>query len=258
VEFFDLVNISERYIELASPTTPEKIVQFGKYLRLQEDSRVIDFACGYAEALVLWAEHFGITGLGVEAREHACERARHKIAEKGLGDRIEIVCARAADYSFEEQAFDAATCIGASFIWGGYRPTIRAMRRAIRREGRLGIGEPYWLRDSVPPQVAARETSTHREIELLHIARQEGFDFEYVIRSSHDDWDRYEAGNWHGLIRWIEENSEHPERDQVIQHLHKLQDDYLTYGREYIGWAMYVLAPQLYRQKNSTNSTNPE
>ena len=254
MEFFDLVNISERYMELASPTTPDKIVQFGKHLMLHAGSRVIDFACGYAEALVLWAEHLGITGIGVEVREHACERARRKITEKGLGDRIEIVCARAADYSFNEQAFDAATCVGASFICGGYRPTIRAMRRAIRREGRLGIGEPYWLKDSVPPQVAAREASIHREIELLHIARQEGFDFEYAVRSSHDDWDRYEAGNWQGLVRWLEENPDHPERDEVIAHLHKLQDEYLNYGREYLGWAMYVLAPQLYRQTDATDA----
>jgi hypothetical protein len=101
----------------------------------------------------------------VDVREHACERARRKVSEKGLNDRIEIVCAGGADYAFEEQAFDAATCIGASFIWGGYRPTICAMRRAIRGEGRLGIGEPYWLRDRIPARYAARETSVHRECE---------------------------------------------------------------------------------------------
>jgi len=254
VEFFDLVNISERYMELVNPSTPEKTVQFGQYLRLHEGSRVIDFGCGYAEALVLWAEHFGIVGTGIEVREYACERARKRVAEVGLKNRIEIVCANAAQYTFEEQAFDAATCIGASFIWGGFRPTIHAMRQAIRKGGRLGIGEPYWLRNSIPTQYAAQQTSVHSEHELLQIARQEGFDLEYVVRASHDDWDRYEAGNWHGLIRWIEENPEHPERDEVIAHLHRIQDDYLNYGREYLGWAMYVLAPQLYRQTDSTDA----
>jgi SAM-dependent methyltransferase len=243
MEFFDLVNISECYMELVNPSTPEKTITFGQFLRLREGSRVIDFGCGYAEALVLWAEQFGIVGTGIEVRDHACERARRKVSERGLGDRIEIVCANAADYAFEAQAFDAATCIGASFIWGGFRPTIRAMRRAIHVEGRLGIGEPYWLRDSVPASYAAQQTSVHSERELLQIARQEGFDFEYVVRASHDDWDRYEADNWHGLIRWVEENPDHPERGDVIDHLHKIQDDYLIYGREYLGWAMYVLAP---------------
>jgi hypothetical protein len=30
----------------------------------------------------------------------------------------------------------------------------------------------------------------------------------------------------------------------VIAHLRRTQDDYLTYGREYLGWAMYALAPR--------------
>ena len=246
MEFFDLVNISERYMELVNPSTPEKTITFGKFLRLREGSRVIDFGCGYAEPLVLWAEHFGITGIGIDVREHACERARKKIAQKGLGDRLEIVCGKGADYPFEEGAFDAATCIGASFVWGGYRPTIRAMKRAIRAEGRLGIGEPYWLKDGVPAAYAEQVGSIYSEHELLQIAREEGFDFEYVVRANLDDWDRYEADNWHGLIRWINENPDHPEREQVIAHLHKIQDEYLTYRREYVGWAMYVLAPRCY------------
>ena len=83
----------------------------------------------------------------------------------------------------------------------------------------------------------------HTEYELLQITREEGFDLEYVVRASHDDWDRYETGNWYGLIRWIEENPDHPERQDVIDHLHKAQDEYLRYGREYLGWAMYILNP---------------
>lgn len=247
MEFFDLVNISERYMEIVNPSTPEKIVKLGRFLRLREGSRVIDFGCGYGEALVLWAKQFGIHGTGIDVRQHVCERAKRKVAAKGLSDRIEIVCGKGADYVFEEQAFDAATCIGASFIWDGYRSAIRAMKPAIRPGGRVGIGEPYWTRDRVPPEYAAQMPSIHTEYQLLQMAREEGFDFEYVIRASHDDWDRYEADNWHGLIRWIEENPEHPERGEVIAHLHRIQDQYLKYEREYVGWAMYVLAPRDYR-----------
>jgi SAM-dependent methyltransferase len=241
---FDLVDISEQYMELASPTTPAKILTLGRYLRLAPGIRVIDFACGYGEALALWAEEFGITGVGVEVREHACRRANAKLSERELGDEVEIVCVPAADYAFEKQTFDVATCIGASFVWGGYRPTIHAMREAVRPGGRLAIGEPYWKSDDVLPRYRAQEPSVHSELELLQIAHQEELEFEYVVRASQDDWDTYEAGNWHGLIRWLEDNPEHPEREFVLEHLHKIQDDYLTYGRPYLGWAMYVLAPQ--------------
>ncbi len=247
MDFFDLVNISERYIELINPSTPEKIIEFGKYLRLSEGSRVIDFGCGYAEPLVLWAEKFGISAIGIDVREQVCDRARRKVSGKGLSERIEIVCGKGADYRFDEFSFDAATCIGASFVWGGYKPTLQAMKRAIRPGGRLGIGEPYWRKSAVPPRYAGQESAIHTELELLHISRGEGFDFEYVVRADTDDWDRYEAGNWHGLIRWLEDNPEHPERTDVIKHLHKNQDEYLGVRRECMSWAMYVLAPMAYR-----------
>lgn len=81
------------------------------------------------------------------------------------------------------------------------------------------------------------------EKELFDFSREEGFEIEYVLRSSTDDWDRYEADNWYGLVRWIEENPDHPELQEVIDHLHKVQDEYATFGREYFGWALYILNP---------------
>jgi SAM-dependent methyltransferase len=242
MEFFDLVNISERNIEIIDPLTPEKVLTVGKYLRLREGARVIDFGCGYAEQLALWAEHYGISGVGIDVREHVCERARRKLADRGLSERIEIVCAKGAEYSFEEGSFDVAVCLGATFIWSGFKPTVRALKRAIRGSGRIAVGEPYWKTDNVPAEVKAAEPGFMTERELVDIVRKEDLDLAYVVRSSHDDWDTYEASNWDGLLLWLDENPDHPERDDVIRHLHKIQDEYVGYVREHMGWAVYVLA----------------
>ncbi|MDD5704086.1 MAG: class I SAM-dependent methyltransferase, partial [Dehalococcoidales bacterium] len=141
MEFFDLMGISHRYMEILGPSSPEKISKLGKLLKLKKGSRVIDFGCGCAEPLTLWAEEFGITGIGIDISRDFCERARKKLAMRGLSDQIEIVCSPAADYVFEEGAFDAATCIGSTFVFDGYQQTIQAMKRAVRQNGRLGIGE---------------------------------------------------------------------------------------------------------------------
>lgn len=242
MNFLELKDISERCLELVNPTSPEKILIVGRVLGLNEGDHVIDFGSGYGEVLALWAQHFGISGIGIDLREKACERARRKMAEGGLADRIQIVCGNAAEYPFEAHAFDAAACIGASFIWNGYRPALRKLKEAIKPNGKVAIGEPYWRTTAVPPEYSRNET-VHTEYELLRIAREEGFDFEYVVRAGHDDWDHYEAGNWRGLVRWIDENPDHPERQQVIEHLHQSQDEYTRYAREYFGWAIYVLNP---------------
>jgi len=243
MEFLDLMSISHRDMEILNPSSPEKIIKLGKMLGLKEGSRVIDFGCGCAEPLALWAEQFGITGVGIDICKDFCDRATKKLALKGLSGRIEIVCASGADYQFEEAAFDAATCIGATFVFGGYRQTIQAMRRAVKKTGRLGIGETYWLYDQVPPDYAQQQTSTLTERELLKITRDEGFELEYVIRASGDDWARYASDNWHGLVRWLEENPTHPDRGQVFRHFRTSQDDELLLQHRYMGWAMYCLAP---------------
>jgi SAM-dependent methyltransferase len=245
MDFFDLVDISERYMELVNPSSVEKILRLGKFLRLQEGSQVIDFGCGFAEPLVLWAETFGIQGVGIEIRSLACERAREKVVMRNLATKLEIVCMDASRYQFEAQSYDAATCLGASFIFGGFQQTIQALAKAIKPGGRMAIGEPYWKTSLVPPDYAQKEIVVHTETELYRIARDQNFDFEYLIRASQDDWDRYEADNWHGLVRWLEDNPIHPEREEVHAHLNKIQEEYFSFGREFLGWEMIVLAQKL-------------
>lgn len=243
MEFFDLMCISHRYMELLDPTTPEKIVQLGKLLKLKKGSRVIDFGCGCAESLILWAEKFDIIGVGIDISRDFCNRAKDKLATKGLSGQIEIVCSPASDYTFEEGSFDAATCIGATFAFGGFQQTIKAMKRAVHQNGRLVIGETHWLSNQVHPQYAQKQASTYTEPELAEFTRKEGFELEYIIRSSRDDWDRYVSDSWYGLIRWLEENPMHPDREQVFKFFRADQDDYLQFQSQYMGWALYCLAP---------------
>ncbi|MCW5850161.1 MAG: hypothetical protein KIT87_08765 [Anaerolineae bacterium] len=90
MKFLDLKDIAERDMELVNPTSAEKVLAVGRALGLNAASRVIDFGSGYAEMLTLWAEAFGIAGDGVELRPLACERARRKLTEHGLADRIQF------------------------------------------------------------------------------------------------------------------------------------------------------------------------
>jgi SAM-dependent methyltransferase len=244
MDFFELKNISERYLELLNPTTPEKILMAGRVAGMRKGSRVIDFGSGFGEALVLWAKAFGISGLGIDIRPAACERARAKIKAQGLADQIEIVCGNAGEYPVEPQSCDIAACIGATFCWkGGFKEALRAMRQAVKPGGRLIVGEVHWLGSQVPPEYAQRESSITTEYELLQMARAEGLEIIYVLHSSHDDWDHYESENWRGLSVWLDENPTHPQREDVLQHLHESQEEYLRYEREYLGWALYVLKP---------------
>src|SRR5512136_438273 len=102
MDFFDLMSISHHYMEILNLSTSEKIIKLGKLLKLKKGNRVIDFGCGCAEPLTLWAEEFSITGIGIDISRDYCDRARKKLAMRGLSNQIEIVCSSGADYIFEE------------------------------------------------------------------------------------------------------------------------------------------------------------
>lgn len=239
--FFDLVDISEKYMDIINPSSREKLLKIGSVIGLKPGQRVLDLGCGFGETLALWADVYGINGVGIDIRKAACERAVRKMIDRGLSDRIEIVCQDAASYVFEHGSFDAAVCIGATFIWpDGFRDTLQVLSSAVKSSGRLVIGEATWRNSRVPPELALKEKFP-TEPELLQIIREEEAELLYVIHASQDDWDRYESDNWYGLIRWLEENPGHPDALQVAQHLHTTQEEYLTVGREFYQWALYAL-----------------
>ena len=66
-----------------------------------------------------------------------------------------------------------------------------------------------------------------------------------MIRASDDDWANYEADNWRGLNAWLRDNPDHPDRAQVIAWLRTEQVNHLRWGREYLGWAQYILTPRI-------------
>lgn len=64
-----------------------------------------------------------------------------------------------------------------------------------------------------------------------------------ILRSSEEEWDRYESANWRGLLEWLDAHPAHPERREVLAHLHAIQEEYFTFGRRYLGWMLLALTP---------------
>jgi SAM-dependent methyltransferase len=241
MDFFELVEISTRHLELTTPAAQEKLWSIGHYLGLSAETRVIDFGCGYGRTLALWAKDFGISGIGVDLHAFLCQRARERMSQAGLAEKIEIVCANALEYNFEPGGFDVVVCLGATFIWGGYHQALRRLKSALRESGKIVVGEPYFTQEKSPVELVKFEGDLHTEYQLLQISREAGLEVEFVVRASRDDWDRYVSASWYGLLRWISENPTHPERQYVIDYLHKRQDMYTRYQSEYEGWAIFVL-----------------
>src|SRR3954451_18336579 len=113
----DFHELGERDHELQNPTSTDKIRLLGDYLRLEADSRVLDIGCGKGGPAVVLASTFGCRIVGVELREVFADAARTRLAAAGVEPLVDVHTADAKEFPLEPEGFDAAVCIGASFVW---------------------------------------------------------------------------------------------------------------------------------------------
>jgi SAM-dependent methyltransferase len=233
-----LWEVAERDHELQNPTSPEKIRLLGDYLRLTGESRVLDVACGKGGPARILAGIHGCRVLGIELLPAFADEARRRVAAAGLDSVVEVRTADAAEVELEPEAWDAALCLGASFVWGTIADAAAALRPAVRRGGFVAIGEPYWrlwpLLDGTQDQgyVALDET----------VARFEGAGFATtgVIAASDDDWDHYESQHWRAVEEWLAEQPDHPGAGEFRARHERFRRDYFAFKRALLGWAIFV------------------
>ena len=140
--------------------------------------------------------------------------------------------------------FDVVSCIGATWIGGGLLGTLEQMKSAIiGPECTLLVGEPFWL--ETPPEEAyaplsdAKDTFVSLEGTLARI-ESAGFELIEMVLANHDDWDRYEASQWTTGRERIREHPDDPDLEEVLKRMRANREAYLRWGREALGWAIYV------------------
>jgi SAM-dependent methyltransferase len=227
--------VAERDHEIQNPTTAEKIRRVGELLRLRRETRVLDVACGRGGPALVLASEFGCRITGVEREPEFAAAARRRIADAGLGDRIDVVEADAADHPLDAGGWDVALCLGATFIWDGLRGTLGALLPAVERGGRIAIGEPYWR--TAPPPDDLGYTSLAETVGALERARLTPLG---VVASSEDDWDTYESLHWRTVEEWLADNPDDPDAAELRREHDAHRRHYLEFQREHLGWAVVV------------------
>lgn len=228
--------------DIQNPTSEEKIRLLGMRLGLGPDSHVVDIASGRSGPAIVLAREFGCRVTCVERAPEFLASARERIAEASLEDRIELVQADAATY--ELGRYDAALCIGATFVYGGLVPTLEHLRPSAPL---LAVGEPYWRTWPLPhePEVAGSTLRTDEDEwlplpETIERAESAGVRVVSLIASSEDDWDRYESLHWQTLDRWLSANRNHLQAAEFRARGAAERDRYLRWERTVMGWAIFV------------------
>jgi len=241
-----LHEIAEAGHRILDPFTDAQLMELGEVARIGPRSRVLDLACGKGEMLSRWAQTRGCHGVGVDLSEVFAAAARARATELGVDDRVVIELGDASGYLPEAGSFDVACCIGATWIGGGVVGTVQLLRPAIPSAGLILIGEPFWREPPPPEARAAVGTDPELFTDLPGLLRQfqaAGVELVEMVLADEHSWDRYVAGQWWTLRRWLDAHSSHPLRPQVRAYLDDSRSAYLTHQRRYLGWGVFVLTP---------------
>jgi len=230
--------VAERDHELQNPTSEDKIRLLGERLRLGPESRVLDVASGKCGPALVLAAAFGCRIVAVERSPEFVAAARERVHAAGLGERIEIHEADGSEFPLGREGFDAALCLGASFVWNGLDATLEALTPAVRPGGHVVVGEPYWRRWPLPTGVAddgfvpLGETAARLDAAGLEVVT--------IIASSEDDWDTYESLHWRAVTEWLHENPGDADAEDFRRRHAEYRAHYLTVQRELLGWAIFA------------------
>ncbi len=231
---------------LQNPTSPEKLGLLADYCRVGEGARVLDVGSGKGWLLSTWAKAWRIDGTGLELSPWFVAEARRRAEAEGVADRLCFIEGPARDFVPEPASYDVVLCIGASFALGTFDEAVTWMRRAVKPDGVLAIGEPFLSRP-LPPEVAALAGPVAAQWRSLAdtVAALEAHDLELcgLITASQDDWDRYESPHWSAAREWAAENPDHPGREELLQWAREGREAYLSWQRDYLGWSIFAAAP---------------
>lgn len=218
----------------------------GELCRLRSGLRHLDLASGKGELLGRWSARWGIEGRGIDLSPVFVEAARERAVELGVDGRVSFEQGDAGRPVPEPGTWDVVSCIGATWIGGGLVGTLELMRPALRGEGLVLVGEPYWTEE--PPSAAYAGIGVGEDefatlVGTLDRFGSAGLELVEMVLADGDSWDRYAAAQWWTVADWLRTNPDHPDAPEMRQFLEEGRRAHLQWVRRYLGWGVFVLRP---------------
>jgi len=237
-----LIHITQGNLRHMNPVTDAAVLEAGRAAGIGKESLIIDAGAGNGTALILLADTYGCAGYGIDIREDACRTATDAAARAGLSERLEFVCGDAATAALPEEP-DLVISLGSVDCWGGPDEAISACAEITGKNGSILFGDRVWEGSRTPPEFAREWPEVRTLYELISAGRNAGFRPTWVWHATPADWDCYESGIWTHTSTWLREHPDAPESAELAAYFEAIQDEYILFGRENIGWTMILFSP---------------
>jgi ubiquinone/menaquinone biosynthesis C-methylase UbiE len=213
---------------------------------LKQEDKVIDIGAGRCELLVRLVENYLVSATAVELYAGAIEEAKRRASSRIPEGSIEFIVddAGAAVEKYESGSYDLGICIGSTHALGGLESTLETMKRLVRKNGFILIGEGYWKQTPSAEYLAAlggaEESELRSHEENVKAGEELGLIPLWSYVASKEDWDEYEWLYSMSVENYCLENPEDPDHDAMLERIRAWRRTYLTWGRDTLGFGLYL------------------
>lgn len=244
--------ISPVYEDLSfhGPLSEQHAGQLVRSLGPLAGCQVVDLGCGWAELLLrILAAEPTATGHGIDQDARAVEHGRANASERGLADRVRLEVGDAGQWS---GTADVLVVNGSTHVWAG-EPTehtgnaLTAGRAALRRGGRLLLGECFWEREPTGAELDAMPMPREQYLplpDLVDRALGHGYRLLALSQASLDEWDDFQSRHALGWERWLLASPGSPHADEIRARADGHRTGWLRGWRGVLGFAYLTLVAE--------------
>jgi len=235
--------IAHRDHDYCNPINAVKIERLLDLLPLDEHSRVLDLGCGRAELALRIIERFGSTVVAIDRSSLMLDQARERAEWTGALGKLHLDDTDIRDFRADPETFHLSVLLGAGGIAGGMPGTCNQLRTWTRSGGYILVGQGYW-RTRAHPDYLAVLGAEHGEF-LDHRGNvqagiEAGLIPMHASTANLDEWDEYEWKYCRAIEAYAREQPEDTDVPAMLDRIHKWRDAYLRWGRDTLGFAVYL------------------
>lgn len=222
-----------------APLSQDRAQHLITSLELSTGASVVDLGCGNGLFLETLALQHPIKGVGIDKDSDLIQNAKDKWGQQTSKSDLQFVCADVNDYIGDMPASDVIICIGAEYMFGGYRELLQQAKQHLKPNGILLIGTIYWKQTPADEYLAIMggKNPNFDLYTTVQLAYDAGFIPLDVQRSNDDEWDTFESRSSRKHYQTAIKNNDTVLRQQTWD----WQAGYLKWGMTTMGFCYLIL-----------------
>jgi len=234
---FEVFEALHHTLRICNPMTSQELDEVIDAAELADDLRVIDFACGYGEALIRAAEQHAVQGTGIDLSPWMVVAAHRYAQQRAPNADLTWVLGDARDFRVAP-APDVAICIGAEWVWHDFSGTCRALSATLPVGGVAVIGAARLHHAADPDKVRAERGTVDTVDDMAEQLARHHLTPLHRVDPDDAGWDAYLRQTAKAAAAWAQRHPG-PRADEWIGeqadwHAARERD------REIIGWSVWV------------------